>query len=204
MKANAIVSWFYMPSNPQRVGRVVDVGYQRLGALAKPSFDWSRKASELSIRSPFSIPVRVSYLVWFKKWYATNFVKGISDWDYYKFREVYQRRVTDKRGTQIIIGLRRYKNRNGRWPETLEDIRLLAPAEAFVDPSNDGSFVYKLREDAFILYSRGQNNIDEDGEHNVTFDTETGERRILQDDWLIWPSERRLHEMEEHAQEPPS
>jgi len=199
MKANTIVSWFYMPSNPERVAGAVDMGFEKLYALAQPSFEWSRKPGELSIRSRFSIPVRLSYLVWFKKWYATKFVKGISRWDYYKFHELYQRRVTDKRGTQLVIGLQRYKNRNGNWPETLEDIRSLAPADVFVDPSNGGSFVYKLRQDTFILYSRGINNIDETGQR-WSDDDGSGP-----DDWLIWPSERRLHEMnEEHAQEPPT
>jgi hypothetical protein len=45
------------------------------------------------------------------------------------------------------------------------------------NPINGGSFVYKLTEEDFTLYSKGQNNIDEDGERN-----QSGA-----DDWPIWP-----------------
>ena len=117
--------------------------------------------------------------------------KGISCWDYYKFHELYQGRVTDKRGTQLVIGLRRYKNRNGRWPESLDMIKDTSKPEYFVDPSNGGSFVYKLRKDTFILYSRGINNIDEGGQYNFKYDPQTGRRKIFQDDRLIWPPQSR-------------
>ena len=75
-----------------------------------------------------------------------------------------------------MIGLRRYKNKNGHWPESLDDIKSLAPAEIFVDPVNDDSFVYKLTEENFTLYSKGKNNIDENGEYQDGAD-----------DRLIWP-----------------
>ena len=76
-----------------------------------------------------------------------------------------------------MIGLRRYKNENGSWPERLEDIESLVPAEILVDPINNGRFVYKLVDDGFMLYSKGKNNIDEGGKY-------------LSDanDWPIWPS----------------
>jgi hypothetical protein len=129
-----------------------------------------------------------------------------SDTDSYeRYKEFSLRLESQRHGALILTGLKGYKNNNGVWPEALEDIRSLAPAEAFVDPANGGSFVYKLTPEGFILYSRGHNNIDEDGQYNVTYDTETGEQIILPDDRLIWPPERRLCEMdEEHAKQGPS
>jgi hypothetical protein len=114
---------------------------------------------------------------------------------YEKCKEVSLRLESQRHGLLILTGLNAHNNMNGRWPETLEDIRLLAPAEAFVDPANGGDFVYRLTPEGFTLYSRGHNNIDENGEYNVTYDTETGEQIILPDDRLIWPSSnRRLKE----------
>ena len=98
-----------------------------------------------------------------------------------------RRQLWRRRGNRILIALRRYRNKNGRWPESLDDVKSLAPAEIFVDPINGGSFVYKLTEENFTLYSKGQNNIDEGGE----YDNESGT-----DDWLIWPPVSRKSKKE--------
>jgi hypothetical protein len=49
--------------------------------------------------------------------------------------------------------------------------------DILVDPQNDGSFVYKLTNDGFTLYSRGRNDIDEAGRYKGGGD-----------DWPIWPT----------------
>jgi len=89
---------------------------------------------------------------------------------------IYLRLLADRRGNRILIALRRYKNKNDRWPQTLSEIQSFVPAEILIDPYNNGSFVYKLTEENFTLYSRGKNNIDEGGK-----------RKGGPDDWLIWP-----------------
>jgi hypothetical protein len=101
--------------------------------------------------------------------------------------DIYLRTIADKRGCQIIIALRRYKNKYGHWPESLEDVKDLVPAEVLVDPINGGSFVYKLTDDNFTLYSKGKNNIDENGQYNSTWDPNTRQRIVKQDDFLFWP-----------------
>ena len=47
---------------------------------------------------------------------------------------------------------------------------------------NDGSFVYKRTDDNFILYSKGKNNIDEDGQVKIA--KPDGSRT---DDFIFWP-----------------
>ncbi|MBW8039070.1 MAG: hypothetical protein FVQ85_03625 [Planctomycetes bacterium] len=107
-------------------------------------------------------------------------------------REIYLRLLADRRGSRILIALRRYRNKNGRWPETLDGIKDLVPAEILVDPINGGSFVYKLTEDNYTLYSKGKNNIDEDGIRKITFDPNSLEwLKTEEDDWLIWPPKSR-------------
>jgi hypothetical protein len=106
-----------------------------------------------------------------------RFRHGISDVDTEKrFEEIYLRILAQRRGTRLLIALRRYKNANGSWPKNLGVLRDLVQPEILVDPINGGSFVYKLTDDDFVLYSRGQNNIDENGT-----------RKGATDDWLIWP-----------------
>jgi hypothetical protein len=97
------------------------------------------------------------------------------------------------RGNRILIALRRYRNKNGQWPESLDPIKDLVPGEILVNPINGGSFVYKLTEENFTLYSKGKNNIDEAGERN-----QSGA-----DDWPIWPPKNRITTKEEKANDQP-
>jgi hypothetical protein len=92
-----------------------------------------------------------------------------------KIRQLNLRLLADKRGNRILIGLRRYKNQNGQWPDSLEQIKSLVEPIVLIDPQNGGSFVYKKTDSDFILYSGGPNNIDEGGDSNSPAD-----------DWPIW------------------
>ncbi|MBL7153405.1 MAG: hypothetical protein ISS79_06785 [Phycisphaerae bacterium] len=99
--------------------------------------------------------------------------------------------IASRRVNHILIALRRYKNKHSHWPETLDEIKSLAPAEVFVDPISGDSFVYKLADDTFRLYSKGKNKIDEDGQRNVTVDANTYESMEHEDDRLFWPPRDR-------------
>jgi len=80
---------------------------------------------------------------------------------YPAFPKVYRRRLSWRRGIRILVALQRYKDRNGRWPQSLEDLASVAPEEIFIDPVNDGKFVYKIKPDTFVLYSKGKDAIDQ-------------------------------------------
>lgn len=103
---------------------------------------------------------------------ASNQPKAVLD----KIKELYLRELADKRGTMTLIGLRRYKNQNGQWPENLEQIKSFIDPNILVDPMNKGSFVYKKTDNDFLLYSKGLNGKDENGDSNSPAD-----------DWPIWP-----------------
>jgi hypothetical protein len=90
----------------------------------------------------------------------------------------YRRCISIARGVQILIALRRCRNATGRWPASLDEIGSSLPEEILTDPLNKGAFVYQPAADTFRLYSRGPNNIDEDGK----WDPDAGP-----DDWPIWP-----------------
>jgi hypothetical protein len=88
----------------------------------------------------------------------------------------YQRINASRQAIRILIALRRHKQEAGVWPESLEQIEPKLPEQMLIDPQNNSSFVYKLDNDSFILYSTGFNGIDEDGSSSGSAD-----------DWPIWP-----------------
>jgi hypothetical protein len=99
---------------------------------------------------------------------------------YERTRLLYSETLASRRGIHILVALRRYKDMQGFWPGSLESIRPETPAELYIDPLNEGDFVYKLTDDGFKLYSKGENNVDEGGQYASRF--EKGP-----DDWPIWP-----------------
>jgi hypothetical protein len=176
LKANTILSWFYMPSNPRKLGRIVDDCYKNLHAMARSDYDWEKPPTRASAASIFSTPIKFAYLVRFKdRRLANAFAPSISEFSYYTFRELYLRLATERRGTLITIALRRYKNEHGFWPDSLDDIKGLTSPDVLIDPTNGGPFVYRRADDTFTLYSKGKDNIDDNGDY--------------QDDWLIWPNQ---------------
>jgi len=182
-KAGTILGWFFMPSTPQKVGEIIDGSYGDLYAMIEPDFDWQREPPELpSFFAPWNFTrIRLDFRFWAK------LIVGLSKSSFYTIHDQYLRNIAEQRGNKIIIALRRYRNEHGRWPETLDSIKNLVPEEILVDPINGGSFVYKLDEENFTLYSKGKNNIDEGGER----DKESGA-----DDWLIWPPKTRKSKKE--------
>lgn len=167
-KAKAILMWLYMPATPRKVGKTIDASYEKYYAMAKPNFDWKKGPKELSPR------FRLNYQ------YLIEHMANMLEAPYYRIHDLYLRAIATQRGSQLIIASRRYKNKTGRWPGSLDEIKSLAPAEVFVDPINGSSFVYKLTDDSLKLYSKGKNDIDEGGK-----------RKGGQDDWLIWPQKSR-------------
>jgi hypothetical protein len=126
-------------------------------------------------------PIRFRISMWFYR-IRTSYNGWLED----RTGELYHRVLSERRGLRILIELRRFKDRMGRWPESLDLIASSLPPEALVDPSSDAPYVYRLCEHGFLLYSAGPNRVDENGQH-----TEHG-----LDDWPIWPPRGRGPEPE--------
>jgi hypothetical protein len=90
------------------------------------------------------------------------------------FDQIYLFLLCSRRGTRTLVGLRRYHDANGRWPESLEEIKTLVPEQALIDPFTEQTFVYKTAGGTFLLYSKGPNQIDENGVH----DSKADDRKI--------------------------
>ncbi len=174
-KVGTILGWFYMPSTPQRVGEMINESYEVLYAMAEPDFNWQKKLEEPEKFSLISAKFNFRFM--------SEMMVNIIEPNYYTIHDIYLRDIAGNRGSRLLVALRRYKDKTGQWPERLEDIKTPAQPEIFIDPFNGGAFVYKLTEESFTLYSKGKNNIDEDGKLDRWDEEKTGA-----DDWLIWPT----------------
>lgn len=173
-KAETIFCWFFVPPTPQKAAKIIDKVCDKWYAMAEADFDWQRPPEKFFWRS-----IRSNYRSF------AEMMAHIYQPAYSVFHNAYLRSLVDRRCCWLILGLRQYKNRNGNWPERLEDIRSLVPPEVFTDPIGGDTFVYKLSGEGFTLYSRGKNNIDEGGQKWYEKDG-TGP-----DDLLIWPPRNR-------------
>ncbi|MCK4752691.1 MAG: hypothetical protein KAS75_04530 [Planctomycetes bacterium] len=189
-RAGIILHWFFMPSTPQKAGQIIDDAYERYYAMAEPDFDWATTKSNFdwqAMTEIFSLKYRFNFH------YMTKFMAGTSEGVYHRIHDIYLRLLTDKKGCQLLIGLRRYKNKTRDWPESLDEIKSFVPAETFIDPTNEGEYAYKLTDDSFTLYSKGKNGIDEDGRQEKNVGTYYNPNLIDAgcDDWQIWPKPKR-------------
>ena len=83
----------------------------------------------------------------------------------------YSRLKAKRRSIPLLVALRRYRNRMGHWPDTLDEIRQSVPEGILADAQHATRFTYWRMTGGFELYSTGQNRIDES---------------CGGDDWLIW------------------
>ena len=165
--------WLVLPNTPRGFGEYIDDYYQRYYAMAGPDFDWQKEPEEFSFK-----PIMLNYKIIIRR------LLSFFEPTFHKIHDLHLRTISGNRAGRLLIALRRYKNEKGYWPKSLNDIRLLALAELFIDPVNKDSFVYKLTDDGFTLYSKGKNNIDEGGDKGTKISDGT-----KTDDMLIWPSE---------------
>jgi len=174
MKAYTILAWFFLPSTPQKAAEMIDTIFEQYSAMASPDFAWEKE----DIRLSPTPPLRFNWLS------LVNYLTSKSTRHYDGFHGIYLKRLAQRRALRILIAIKQYNVENGCWPKDLDAINPFVPPEALIDPVNNSSFVYKPGDDSFVFYSKGKNNIDEDGKRD-TFGEDTGA-----DDWFIWPPRR--------------
>jgi hypothetical protein len=168
-----------MPPRPEDIAEIVDQRYMPLEAMAESNYrmrpGWSTRAAQASMDNAAKI---------FSNFYRWMFEQiALTDDDARMFYAAYARQVALRRVTQLILALDTYKEVRGGWPESLELVWGMAPAEAFVDPISGDYFVYRVFNGEFELYSRGFNGIDEGGINRSGYLPE----EQLADDIMIWP-----------------
>jgi hypothetical protein len=171
LKTYTIIRWFFVPSSPQELSKAIDLVNQGKYNMAEPDFDWSKKPPEVKF-SFSSIKLNYKYFI--------KILSLLMDPSYHSIHDLYIQDESGEKGALLIIALKRYKDKNGSWPENLEEIKGLTKEENFIDTINGQSFVYKLADEGFVLYSKGKNGIDNGG---IGY---SGDKE-KEDDIYIWP-----------------
>jgi hypothetical protein len=188
-KAGAILGWFFFPSTPQKFAKIIDASYEKYYAMADPNFDWTKEPKELT--SYFTqgklYHSRLNYR------YFASLVTDMAARTYYSIHGMYLRHLAVRRGSRLLVAIKQHQIENGAWPANLDAVKSLAPAEIFVDPLNNNSFIYKLTDDGFTLYSKGKNGIDDEGRRERDLGNPCEPKVVDKgaDDWIIWPPRSR-------------
>ena len=164
-----------MPLDPTELRAVAERYFSRLDYLFQP--DWlPPMAPEEEGFWDYGPKMKVNFLRWCAE------AMFFQEEDYVETRYRCAMRVAKRRGTWLVLGLREYREANGQWPDSLDQISGFVPPEVFRDPTNGDPFVYVHNDDYFKLYSKGANGIDEDGRDSYWTVTTTKD-----DDIPIWP-----------------
>ena len=163
VKAGAVGHWFILPGTPYAAAGVIDRAFEEYSPAA--DLDNLEKAKP-------KFKMNYNYVCRQVAYYCSQF--------YYPIRTQSRRRENAGRSTRILLELKKYNLTYGTWPDDLDCLEGLDKA-ALVDTVNDLSFVYKPKEDSFILYSIGRNKED-DGSYSSP--------KYGFDDIRYWPEEK--------------
>jgi len=165
------LSWIAILSDLS--GAEIDVIRQTLGSVDD---QWETFAPQIArteglfARANFPITFRLTHP---GTWLATRHSTKA-------FQKLYDRHLNLRRGCYILLALRQYRNQNGQWPNSLDQLQEENGEAAFDDPFDTGSLVYRLTDGSFELYFRGANTVDHSSK-------QTG---LGGEDVMIWPVRR--------------
>ena len=81
----------------------------------------------------------------------------------------------------LAIAIELYQREHGSYPESLDPAALDLPSVAFVDPCNGDSFIYRLNESSFELYSTGIDAVDDNGQSEDVYPLEASDDVMFED-----------------------
>ena len=149
IKAETMLRWFTMPSDPEKAAEMLGTCLDQYDIMAEPDFDWTIKP-----QNPDSYPAWMNvYRLIFYQLHFDQLIADKSVETNYRLRETYLRALSLRRGTRIILAIKQYKIDNGKWPDSLDDIAASVPTEALIDPAG-GKFDYENHGERFSLYSK--------------------------------------------------
>jgi hypothetical protein len=116
-----------------------------------------------------------------------SFLMKITAPAYGRVGEIGWRAKTHRTALLTVLALKRYEKDNGKYPESLRALVESGYLEDMPnDPYSDGPLVYKKTDDSFILYSLGENLIDDEGQVARRDDGRI-KQWASEGDWVFWP-----------------
>ncbi len=110
--------------------------------------------------------------------------------DLTRFYQLNTRSEASRRVTQLAYATHLFKDRNGRWPESLDELPTEHGERMRTDPFTGGNFGYKLTDDGPRIYSLSENGRNDDGVHSPHWDDKV-ESDTDSDDYVFWPPQPR-------------
>ena len=162
----AIGLWLALPSNPQRLSKVVDERFDHYS---------------LQVQKGEKLPRYSLKYIWIKGYNAQTVIDWLAMQQvgyYWALDSQFRRHRAIVNQIQIFTSLKRYYLKHGQWPDRLEQLDIASDWAVFIDPLCDQPFVYSRTEQGFRLYSLGPNGVDDDGVNMY---------KGSQDDILLWP-----------------
>jgi hypothetical protein len=89
-----------------------------------------------------------------------------------------------RRAVVLVLMLHDFHGRHGEWPDTLGTLKMPASLEFMVDPFSESHFIYQRVGDSFLLYTVGEDQMDNSGKHgawSTWYPAQAGT------DFVFWP-----------------
>ncbi len=155
VKARTIFAWFFLPSTPDSLVKRVDTIFDE--------YSVSREIPEYKFKLRYENTIPMMGKMSFEAY------EGVS--------RIFNKHQDGRNGSLLVLEISKFKNKNGKWPQSLNELNIAGiPLE---------KFIYKpIDETNFILYSIGDNGIDDGGKGQSCRERKC---KTSDDDLLIWP-----------------
>ena len=106
----------------------------------------------------------------------------VRELSYFEWHSIalYHRWTGYRNAARLVLHMHAFKAENGRWPKDLEEAGV--PIGAREDPFSGEDFVYRLKDGEPLLYSVGENAVDDGGTPAAS-----GTQWALTGDAILWP-----------------
>ncbi len=136
-KLRALARWVCFPPSIKVITQIIEDRTAEHYEMAKPDYDWNKENFITHIELNYEFVMKVMF-------------QETTD-TYKRIHTIYLKDNTLLRGSKILIALRQYKDEQGTWPDSLDEIKSNAPAEAFIDPATEKQLQYEKSGEDFTL-----------------------------------------------------
>jgi hypothetical protein len=96
------------------------------------------------------------------------------------------RNEASRRATQLTYAVHLYKEQNGRWPASLDELPAEHGNRMRTDPFTGAAFGYRVNADGPMIYSLSENARDDGGIHAPRWNDGVADPNAS-DDYVFWP-----------------
>lgn len=168
VRATVLAMWLSIPVSPNNTARLIDRRFDKYADLAQRG----TPARPLPVQYAWRLGLNPTSAV---DWLARHQMRFYAALD-----GQHTSHLALGRATAIMIELRRYHLKHGRWPAHIDALIPQIDTETLIDPVSDTPFVYGTTQTEFYLYSLGRNAIDDHG---------LNDPKKNRDDIVFWPLE---------------